>query len=127
MPYAVIVKKKRKIEDTVKNKKLQQKLCRKLHDDEIEYIDYESVKYISMVGFRSSRNCDVRTTIFKNEAIFYVKEDFPYIDRVMGKKPYTIIDVNTGEELNKLPAQIVVAKEPETVGDVKDINTLKIN
>lgn len=120
MPYAVIIKKKRRIKDAVKNNKLKRKLKRELTSDEIQYLEYESTKYVSMVGFRSSRKCDVRTTIFKNDAIFYLEEDFPYIERVMGNKPYIIIDVKTDEEINKqLPAEITITKQPETVGDVE--------
>lgn len=126
MPYAVIVKKRRKIKDAVKNYKLRKKLGRKLKDDEIKYIEYDSVNYICMVGFRSSRDCYVTKTIYKNDAIFYTEEDLPYVQMVMGKKPYIIIDVKTEEEY-RLPADISVIEAPETVGDVKDINTLKIN
>lgn len=120
MPYAIVVKKRRRIKDAVKNWKLKKKLNRKLKPDEIQYLEYESVKYVSLIGFRSSRKCDVRTTMFKNDAIFYLEEDFPYIERVMGNKPYTIIDVKTDQDINKqLPAEITVTKQPETVGDVK--------
>jgi hypothetical protein len=127
MPYAVIVKRKRKFKDVVKNEKLKKKLGRELNEDEIKYIEYESTKYICMVGFRTQfHKCHVTKTIYKSEAIFYTEEDLPYVQIVMGKTPYTIIDVKTGEEY-RLPADISVIEEPETVGDVKDINTLKIN
>lgn len=124
MPYAVVIKKRRKIKDAVKNSRLKKKLNRKLKPDEIQYLEYDSVKYVSLIGFRSSRKCDVRTTILKNDAIFYLEEDFPYIERVMGNKPYTIINVKTNQEINKqLPAEIAVTKQPETVGDVKRLKS----
>lgn len=123
MPYAVVIKKRRKIKDAVKNSRLKRKLNRKLKPDEIQYLEYDSVKYVSLIGFRSSRKCDVRTTVYKNDAVFYLENDFPYIEAVMKDAEYSIVDVNTNEEIKRLPAKVVY-KVPETVGDVK---TFKIN
>ena len=127
MPYAVIVKKKRKFKDVIKNEKLKKKLGRNLNNDEISYIEYESVNYVCMVGFRTQfKKCHITKEINKRDAIFYTENDLPYVQMIMGNKPYTIIDVKTDQEY-RLPADISVIEEPETVGDVKDINTLKIN
>lgn len=124
MVYAVIIKKKRKIKDVVKNNKLKKKLKRMLHDDEIKYLEYESVKYVSMVGFKSSSKCDVRKTIFKRDAIFYLKQDFPYIEAVMKDVEYSIIDVNTNEEVKRLPAKITVNSNIfKTINNVKRLKS----
>lgn len=124
MIYAVIIKKKRKIKDVVKNNKLKKKLKRMLHDDEIKYLEYESVKYVSMVGFKSSSKCDVRKTIFKKDAVFYLKQDFPYIEAVMKNVEYSIIDVNTNEEVKRLPAKITVNSNIfKTINNVKRLKS----
>lgn len=124
MVYAVIIKKKRKIKDVVKNNKLKKKLKRILHDDEIKYLEYESVKYVSMIGFKSSSKCDVRKTIFKKDAVFYLKQDFPYIEAVMKNVEYSIIDVNTNEEVKRLPAKITVNSNIfKTINNVKRLKS----
>lgn len=124
MVYAVIIKKKRKIKDVVKNNKLKKKLKRILHDDEIKYLEYESVKYVSMIGFKSSSKCDVRKTIFKKDAVFYLKQDFPYIEAVMKDVEYSIIDVNTNEEVKRLPAKITVNSNIfKTINNVKRLKS----
>lgn len=117
MPYAAVINKTIKSVNMNRNDKLRAKLGRDLHPNEIIYTQHSFTTYISI--FRPKfTDYEIRKTKLRNEAIFYLADELPYVKHILKGKKYSIIDVHTNEEVERLPAVINIALTPETIGDV---------
>lgn len=117
MPYAAITKKIVKSVNKHRTEKLKTKLGRELYPNEIVYTEHEFITYISIVKPKSS-DYVIRKTRVKDEAIFYLENELPYVKHILKGKSYSIIDVKTNVEVERLPAAINIALTPETIGDM---------
>lgn len=117
MPYAAINKKIVKLVNMHRTDKLKAKLGRELYPNEIIYTEHEFITYISIVRPKSS-DYVIRKTRVKDDAIFYLDHELPYVKHILKGKSYIIIDVKTGIEVERLPAVINIALQPETIADV---------
>ena len=118
MPYAIITKRTFRTKNVIRTEKLKKKLGRELFPEEIIYETNVCLKYLCVLRPNSS-DYEIRTTKIAKEAIYYTEKELPMVKHRLKRKRYSIIDVKTNEEIERFPAAINIALEPETVGDVE--------
>jgi hypothetical protein len=118
MAYAIVTKKTFRTKNVTRTEKLQAKLGRDLLPEEMIYDTITTTKYLCVLR-PNMPDYEIRTTKIMKDAIFYTEKELPMVKYRLKRKKYSIIDVKTGEEIERFPATINVTSEPETVGDVE--------
>lgn len=119
MAYAIITKRTFRTENVSRNARLKEKLGRELAPEEMFYETHTHVRYVCVIRPKLP-DYEIRTTKFKRDAIFYTKGELPMVKYRLKDMQYYIIDSQTNEEIERIPAAINIAlSEPETIGDLK--------
>ena len=118
MPYAIVTKRTFRTKNVTRTEKLQAKLGRDLLPEEMIYDTTTTTKYLCVLR-PNMPDYEIRTTKIMRDAIFYTEKELPMVKYRLKRRRYSIIDVKTGEEIERFPATINVSSEPETVGDVE--------
>lgn len=117
MPYAFVTKHIVKKKNVNKSNKLQRKLDRELLEDEVIYKTRTFLKYLSVISPYMSDYAIMETAV-KDEAVFYLENELPIVKHRLKNMEYSIIDVDTKEEVERLPASINAILMPETIGEL---------